>query len=203
DKVDEQGFTGDGTLEIQGLPTMAAAFGFLRVRNNESSPWLRAWFIYLEVREVSFMIPVIQIYIREIGLGFGYRYTLVSFKTADDAKDIRTLLKNLTALSRTQGDLSKRDRWAVDLEREGEDPRWTIVFRALIAQTSASPVLTYNQAGEKDLSCLFLFDAVAAFRSDLTFFMAVRGWLMTNYDEFISNERLRGRPLFSGFVLLS
>jgi hypothetical protein len=73
----------------------------------------------------------------------------------------------------------------------------------MIAQTSASALLTYNDPGEKELSCLFLFDAVAAFRSDLTFFMAVRGWLMTNYDEFISNERLRGRPLFSGFVLLS
>ena len=202
-KADQQGFTGDGTLQIQGLPTMAAAFGFLRVRRDANSPWLRAWFIYLEVRKVSFMIPVIQIYIREIGLGFGYRYTILSIKAADEAKDIRALVKELKALSRTQGDLAKRDRWAVDLGKPGEDPSWTIVFRAMISQTSASALLTYNDAGEQNLSCLFLFDAVAALRSDLTFFIAARGWLMTNYDEFLKNPGLRERPLFSGFVLLS
>ena len=203
DKTNEQGFTGDGRLQIQGLPTIAAAFAFLRVRRDEVSPWLRAWFIFIELPEVSFMIPVIQIYIREIGLGFGYRYTLVSLKTADAAKDIRTLLKELKVLSRTQGDLSKRDRWAVDLEEPGEDPRWTIAFRAMISQTSASTLLTYNKSGEQSLSCLFLLDAVAALRSDLTFFMAVRGWLWANYDEFRNNQELRDHPLVSGFVLLS
>ena len=53
------------------VPTLAAAFAFVRLRRDEASPWVRAWFIYLEVRQVSFMIPVIQIYIREVGLGFG------------------------------------------------------------------------------------------------------------------------------------
>ena len=70
-----QGFTGDGVLAITGLPSMAAAFGFMRVRRDASSAWVRAWFIYLEVRQISFQIPVLQFYIREVGLGFGYRFT--------------------------------------------------------------------------------------------------------------------------------
>ena len=36
-------------------------------------------------------------------------------KAADAENDVRQLLKTLQQLSRTQGDLSKRDRWAVDL----------------------------------------------------------------------------------------
>ncbi|HEY9661915.1 MAG TPA: hypothetical protein V6C65_25960, partial [Allocoleopsis sp.] len=98
---EEQGFDGEGTLEIQGLPTIAASFAFLRVRRDESSPWLRAWFIYLEARKVSFRIPVVELYIREVGLGFGYRYTLVSIKAADRENDLKKLLKELRELSRT------------------------------------------------------------------------------------------------------
>lgn len=205
DSLTEKGFDGEGILEIQGLPTIAASFGFFRVRRDESSPWVRAWFIYLEVRQVSFQIPVVQLFLREVGLGFGYRYTLVSIKAADRANDVRQLLKELTALSRTQGDLSKRDRWAIDLEAAGEDPRWTIVLRALISQTSASPSpLRWNEAAEREIPCVFLFDAVIAFRSDLTFFMAARAWLNTNYYNYVTDDQgLRAKPLFSGFVLLS
>ncbi|MBD2074922.1 hypothetical protein H6F86_13655 [Phormidium sp. FACHB-592] len=205
---EEQGFDGEGTLEIQGLPTIAASFAFLRVRRDESSPWLRAWFIYLEARKVSFRIPVVELYIREVGLGFGYRYTLVSIKEADRQNDLKKLLKSLRDLSRTQGDLSKRDRWAVDLEAAGEDPRWTIVLRALISQTSASPSpLRWEKEAERVLPCVFLFDTVIAFRSDLTFFMAARAWINTNYYDYVTNldgkEQVQGKPLFSGFVLLS
>jgi len=200
----EKGFLGEGMVEIQGLPSMAGAFGFLRVRRDEASPWLRAWFIYLEVRRVSFVIPVVQIYLREVGLGFGYRFTLASIKAADQQGDIRKLLQELRALSRTQGDLSKRDRWAVDLEEQGQDPRWTIVLRAMISQTAASAPTTYAEASEKELSCIYLFDAVIAFRSDFTFFMAVRGWFNTNYNDFLVDDGgIRNKPLLSGFVLLA
>jgi hypothetical protein len=205
DTPQEKGFTGEGVLQIQGMPTIAASFAFLRVRRDESAPWVRAWFIYIEVRQVSFPIPVVQLYLREVGLGFGYRYTLAAIKAADRENDVRKLLASLKTLSRTAGDLSKRDRWAVDLEDPGQDPRWTIVFRALISQTSASPSpLRWNEAAEKEIACTFLFDAVIAFRSDLTFLMAVRAWLNANYYDYVSDYKgLRGKPLLSGFVLLS
>ena len=201
-----QGFTGDGVLEITGLPPMAAAFGFMRVRHDADSAWVRAWFIYLEVRQISFQIPVLSFYIREVGLGFGYRFTIVAIKRADETGDIKLLLKELKVLSRTQGDLSKQDRWAVDLEKPGQDPRWTIVLRAMISQLSAAPSpLTWNAAKELALSNVYLFDAIIAVRSDLTFFMSVRGWLNTNYGTFAKarSDNKDLAPLVSGFVLLS
>ncbi|MCB8975833.1 MAG: hypothetical protein H6657_00195, partial [Ardenticatenaceae bacterium] len=200
-----KGFAGEGYLQIQGLPSMAVAMGFFRVRRSVTEPWVRAWFIYAELRGVSFMIPVISIYIREIGLGFGYRYTLVSIKAADEANDLKQLVAELKKLSRTQGNLSKIDSWALDLEQPGEDPRWTIVFRAMFSQSSAAPSpLTYDDAAEKKVPSVFLFDAVVAFRSDFTFFMAARGWINSNYSEFYNNvENMRERPFVSGYILLS
>ncbi|MEM6379971.1 MAG: hypothetical protein AAF705_17380, partial [Bacteroidota bacterium] len=202
DNAQEQGFEGEGELQIQGFPPIAASFAFLRIRRNATSPWLRAWFIYIELREVSFHIPVVEMYLREVGLGFGYRFTIASIKAADEANDLRQLIKELRVLSRTQGDLSKRDRWAVDLEAPGQDPRWTIALRAMISQSSASPSpLRYNAEKEAKLPCVYLFDSVVAFRSDLTFFMAVRGWLNTNYDYYRNHRDIE--PLFSGFALLA
>jgi hypothetical protein len=199
----EKGFLGEGVLEIKGMPTIAASFAFLRVRLDEESEWVSAWFIFIEVRKVSFKIPVVEIFLREVGLGFGYRFTLTSIKTADQEQDLKKLIGSLRELSRTAGDLSKRDRWAVDLEQPGEDPRWTIAFRAMFSQTSASTPLKYNDAAEENLPCVFLFDAVAAVRSDLTFFMAARGWINTNYNDFINNRDLSEKPLVSGFVIIS
>ncbi|WUI02568.1 hypothetical protein OHR68_12430 [Spirillospora sp. NBC_00431] len=205
DEPDQTGLVGEGIVQIQGLPAIAASFGFLRVRRGAGSPWLRAWFLYLEIRQVSFMIPVIQIYLREIGMGFGYRFTIAAIKAADVENDVKKLLKTLQELSRTQGDLSKRDRWAVDLEEAGQDPRWTIVLRAMISQTSASASpLRYEAFAEADLACIFLVDAIIAFRSDLTFFMSVRGWFNTNYADYVTNrDGARENPILSGFVLLS
>jgi len=205
DDPNKTGFDGEGTLAIQGLPPIAASFAFLRVRRDEMSQWLRAWFIYIELRQVSFRVPVVELYLREIGLGFGYRFTLVSIKAADREPDLRQLIGDLRKLSRTQGNLANRDQWAIDLEEPGQDPRWTIALRALIAQSSASvSPLEYDKVKEENLPCAYLFDAVIAFRSDLTFFMAVRGWLNTNYDSFVKNrDNLKEKPLFSGFAFLS
>ncbi|GAB4515279.1 MAG: hypothetical protein OHK0046_18520 [Anaerolineae bacterium] len=205
DRDDIKGFEGEGMLEIQGLPSFAASFGFMRVRRNAASPWVRAWFIYLEARRMSIPIPYLQIYIRELGLGFGYRYTLASIKAADLNNDVRKLLQELKALAKTQGDLSRRDRWSVDVENAGEDVRWTIVLKALFAQSSASVGLfDWNPSGEQPRPSVFLFDVIIAFRSDLTFFMATRGWLNTNYFTYDANtDNAREKPLFAGFILLS
>ncbi|MCB0301727.1 MAG: hypothetical protein KDE52_16830, partial [Calditrichaeota bacterium] len=128
-----------------------------------------------------------------------------SIKQADDENDIGKLVRALRDSSRTAGDLAKVENWALDLEKRREDPRWTIVFRAMFSQSSASPSpLKYNEGAEKFLPCAYLFDAIVAFRSDLTFFMAVRGWINTNYNDFFENtDDLRSHPIVSGFVLLA
>ena len=203
-----KGFSGEGSITIQGLPTIAASFAFMRVSADQGVTWKRAWFLYLEARKLALMIPVIEIYIREIGLGFGYRYTLAGIKTSDQINDPKQLLKELKKISKTQGNLSRRDQWRVDLEGPGEGARWTVALRALIAQTSASQDpfgADYSNEAESVLPCLFVLDVVIALRSDLTFFMAGRAWLDTNYHDFrfVNNNGLQDKPLFSAFVLLS
>jgi hypothetical protein len=202
------GFVGDGSVTIKGLPPIAASMAWLRVSRDGNS-WSRAWFIYLEAREMSLRIPVFEIYIREIGIGFGYRYTLAAFKDIDATSDVRKLLKKLKDISDTpeKGNLSKLSAWKVDLESEGEDPRWTVALRALFASSSAqkSPFTGYSSQDESILPSLYILDVVLAVRSDLTFFMAGRAWLNTNYHDFHKRKDIdiRNGPLLNGFMMLS
>jgi hypothetical protein len=223
DSLNETGFSGEGTMTVKDY-TFAAAFAFLRVRQDELSEWKRAWFIFLEMRDFSVRIPYLNIFLREIGAGFGYRYTLASIKTADLTNDIAALLAELRKLSRTQGDLSKRDRWSVDLEKPGEDPRWTIVLRALFSQTSAEQKKGKVKGAQQkqlpksagdtpakevttpasEIPCMFIMDAIIAVRSDLTFFMAARAWMNTNYSDYKDgDDDFRENPVLSGYVILS
>ncbi|HYE17542.1 MAG TPA: hypothetical protein VEA69_03805 [Tepidisphaeraceae bacterium] len=206
------GFVGEGSVTIKGLPPIAASTAWLRASADGGVSWKRCWFLYLEARRMSLRIPVLEIYIREIGFGFGYRYTLASIKEADETTDTRKLLKRLKELSRTQGNLSKREQWRLDLEGPSEDARWTIVLRALFASSSAqtAPFTGYDDATEAVLPSLYVMDAVLAVRSDLTFFLAGRAWLNTNYHDFHKSvigkgepANLHEQPLLSGFALLS
>lgn len=199
-----RGFGGRGSLSIQGLPTFTAAFTFIRVSRDQGEHFVRAWFIFVQVEKISLRIPLLNVFIREIGLGFGYRYTLASIRAADDLDDPRALIKELRRLSLTQGELSKRDQWRVVIEDPGQSPRWTVAARMMISQNSASQQATdWHPKVEKTLSCLFLLDVVLGLRSDLTFLMTARAWLNTNYNDYRVTESLRSRPLLSGFVLLS
>jgi hypothetical protein len=218
------GFAGNGMLLIQGLPRITATFAFLRVSPDGKTSWKRAWFLYLEAQEMSIQVPVPEMFIREIGLGFGYRYTLAGIRTADQINDPRKLLKELKRLASTQCNLSDRHSWAVDLEGPGEGARWTVALRAMMSQASSQegPFGDYEGAdltdpsqqqqkqeakeAEQEIPSLFLLDVVVALRSDLTFFMAGRAWINTNYADFHDQGGKAGlpdHPLFDGFVLLS
>jgi hypothetical protein len=199
-----RGFGGRGSLSIQGLPTFTAAFTFVRVSRDNGERFVRAWFIFVQVEKISLRIPLLNVFIREIGLGFGYRYTLASIRAADDLDDPRKMIKELRRLSLTQGELSRRDQWRVVIEDPGQTPRWTVAARMMISQNSASQQATdWHPKVEKTLSSLFLLDVVLGLRSDLTFLMTARAWLNTNYNDYRVKESLRTRPLLSGFVLLS
>jgi hypothetical protein len=203
DGLKVNGFRGGGSVAISGIK-MAAAFSFVRVL-DDTGDWKRAWFIYLELREISIQIPVVELFIREIGLGFGYRYTLASIKATDDVSDPKQLIAKLKELSLTQGDLAKQGQWRIDAGGS-DDPRWTVVFKGMIAESSASEtVLDWYPKEEQELPCLFLMDVVVALRSDLTFLMTARAWLSTNYWEYDNDQPagIRDAPLLAGFVLLS
>ncbi len=206
DDAERKGFEGEGTLEIKGLPSLAVAVGFMRVRRTIADPWARAWFIAANVGKLTLRVPVLEIYLREIGLGFGYRYTLTSIAALDEIDDLGELIGRLRELSRTAGDLATRGAWSVALEPAGEDARWTIALRALFSQSAAptSTPIRWDEKAEERIPSAFLFDVLAAIRSDLTFFLAVRAWINTNYHDYYGDvdEEIRGNPLFSGFAVL-
>jgi hypothetical protein len=203
------GFAGSGSLSIQKMFPMSATFAYLRVSPDGGRTWKKAWFIYLEASQLSIQVPVVEVFLREVGLGFGYRYTLAAIKAVDENNDTRQLLKDLKQLSRTQGNLSDRAQWRVDLENPGEGVHWTIALRGMFSESTAQkgPYGDYDPEKEGALPCLYLLDVVVALRSDLTFFMAGRAWLNTNYQDFLrqrlANGSLPNNPAFEGFVVLS
>lgn len=204
--VTGEGFKGGGEMQIQGLPRITAGFAFLRVKRNPQDNPVRAWFLYLEASRFSLEMPIIRVFLREIGLGFGYRMTLAMIKSVDEVEDPKQLLKVLKEQAKRQGELSRFEAWRVDLEEPGEDPRWTIALRGMIAQNSAASSPTdWNPEAEEVLPNLFLLDVVAAVRSDLTILMVARAWFLTNYFDFTAERprNLREQPLLTGFVLLS
>jgi hypothetical protein len=207
--VTGEGFAGRGEVVINQLPKMVAGFAFLRVKRTHDGPVSRAWFIYVKVGKVSLEIPFVKIFIREVGLGFGYRFTLAMIKSLDEFDDPKRLLRALKDQAKSQADLERFDQWRVDLEEAGEPPRWTVALQALFSQTSAAKdTLDWNLEKEQKLPCLFLVDAVAAVRSDLTFLMVGRAWLWANYADYLADladdgRSFRNRPLFTGFLLLS
>ncbi len=205
-----KGFTGEGTLEIQGLPSLAVAVGFMTINRpaegNHPPETVKAWFIAINVGKLTVKIPYIEIYLREVGLGFGYRYTLTSIAAADAAGGLAEMIAALQEASRTQGDLAKVDAWRVSLEPRGTDPRWTIALRALFTQMASpkSTPLKLDVKSEEKLANVFLFDVLAAVRSDLTILMTARLWLNTNYIDYITDtdDSIQGKPLASGFAIV-
>jgi hypothetical protein len=87
----------------------------------------------------------IPIYIREVGLGFGYRYTLAMIKKADETDDIKQLIRELDKLAGSQGNLSNVSAWRLDIEEPEEKPRWTIAMRAMLSTASAAAGVTIGR----------------------------------------------------------
>lgn len=202
-----KGFVGDGEIEIPGLPPLAASFGFLEIsQGQEPDPVERhlSWFVYIEARKLSYVVTApIPLFIREIGLGMGYRYTLAGIAKADELKDPVDLIKELTELAKRQGDLARYQAWTPQF---GGTPQLTLAMRALLTMASAAPPQTHewDETKEQRLPSPFTMDVVAALRTDLTFLMTVRLWLAVNYADFLKGgSALREHPLVVGFLYLS
>ncbi|MER8605666.1 hypothetical protein NKH48_18240, partial [Mesorhizobium sp. M1233] len=202
-EVTAKGFLASGKLSIKGWASMAASMGFLELRRPDGQ--LRhAFYLYIQQEEISIEIPtpVGPIYLREVGFGFGFRYTLAAFKAADQVKDIKGLIKVLDEISKYQGDLHSFRAW----EPEETGNRLTLALRGLISIATASEENKYNAKGEKELPNPILFDVVLALRSDLTFFMNARAWLCFNYADWHDSgphDPWRTSPTFRGYIYLS
>jgi hypothetical protein len=203
--VTAKGFLASGSLRIQGWASMSASMGFLELEKPGINDKRHAFFIYLQRNDMAEKIPtpIGTIFLREVGFGFGYRYTLAGIAAADKAETPRELIKVLDEISKYQGSLDDVRAWLPTFDNAG----LTLALRGLLSITSASSTTEYNEKGEKDLPNLILFDIVAALRTDLTFLMNVRAWVAYNYADWREarqkNSAWRNNPNLTGYMYLS
>lgn len=202
--VTANGFLAAGGLEIKGWPSMSASMGFLELAKDGVDDLKHAFYLYGQQNKLSQVIPtpIGEIYLREVGFGFGYRYTLAGLAQADDVTTPNQLVKLLDGIARYAGNLDNFKAWNPDHDKA----EVTLAMRALMTVTSASTNQKYNAKKEEKLPNPVLFDVTAALRSDLTFLMNIRAWIALNYHTWQGwslNEPKREKPSLLGYMYIS
>lgn len=200
--ISAQGFLASGHLRLEGWGSMGAAMGFLELQGNDGTK-RSSFFLYGEAKELSEPIPtpIKEIYLREVGFGFGYRYTLAGLRRADSVSTPQDLVEVLDDVSRYQNDLAKFQAW----EPETVGNRITLALRGMLSVNSASQSGSLSEA-EKKLPNPLLFDVAAALRSDLTFLMTARAWPSVNYYTWArgpNREEISSKPMLRGYLYIS
>lgn len=203
--VTAKGFLAAGRIELKGWAPMSASMGFLELRDKvaNSSP-KHAFYFYAQKNKLAQQIPtpIGTLYLREVGFGFGYRYTLAGIAQAERAQSPKELIKILDEVSKYQGSLDSIRAWEPTYGNDG----LTLAMRAMFTVAAASTSDSYNAEAEKELPNPLLFDVIAAIRSDLTFLMNVRSWVSVNYADWIGageNAALKSNPTQRGYLYLS
>jgi hypothetical protein len=195
------GFLGEGELAIPGWGDLAASLGFLELeRQDQPGERRKSFFFYAEMRKLAIEIPAVvwTFYLREVGFGFGFRYTLEALAAADRAPSIPKLISSLDEISKRQGDLHKFSAWRPEVEGDHVTLALKGAIQAYPAETS------WDDEAEEAAENPFLFDLVAAIRSDFTLFMGLRGWLGTNYIDYLNDkDGLRSNPGLRGYLYIS
>ncbi|MGB3315574.1 MAG: hypothetical protein WBB85_14270, partial [Albidovulum sp.] len=199
-----KGFAGSGTILIPGMPELTASFAFTKLRAEETDSWKRGWFIAVEAAKISYQIGPLPMYLRQVGLGFGYRYTSVIIKRFEEEDRLGPLVALMKREINNHQTLADLDAWAPDAERDGERGRWSIGLEAVFSMASAnSAPFKYNAAEEKKLQSV-VAQLLIFLRSDLTFLAATKVWFPVSADDFFENRSdMRQRPLGIGFMLYS
>lgn len=206
--ISAQGFLASGFVEIKGWAPMSATLGFLELKNKDdpgATP-RHAFFIYGQMYKMSEPIdtPIGTIYLREVGFGFGYRYTLAGIAQAETAKTPQELIKILDEVSKYQGSLDRFEAW----EPTYDNADLTLALRGMLALSAAQRSSSeYNDKVEATLPNPILLDIVAALRTDLTILINLRAWLCVNYhkwaDEDGGDADWKREPVFRGYLYFS
>ena len=203
--VRADGFLASGRIDISGWATMSGAMGFLQLSRREGPADPRhAFFVYgqLEKQTVPIDTPVGTIYLREYGFGFGYRYTLAGIAQAETASSPRELIRILDEVSKYQGNLNSFEAW----EPTYDNSDLTLALRGMFSIAAVRGSVEYQERGEKDLANPLLFDIVVALRTDLTFLINLRGWVATNYNDWVSTPMgaaFKSNPTMRGYLYFS
>ena len=195
------GFLGQGEFDIPGWGTMGASLGFLELeRPDHPGERRKSFYFYAEQKQLAIEIPtpLWVFYMREAGFGMGFRYTLDALQAADKASSVPALVSALDDVSKRQGELHKFSTWKPEFEGD----RVTLALKGAIQAYPASK--TWNPEEEERAENPFMFDLVAAIRSDFTLFMGLRGWLGTNYIDYLNDkDGLRAKPGLRGYLYIS
>lgn len=195
------GFLGRGEFDIPGWGSMGASLGFLELEHPDRPGERRkSFYFYAEKKKLAIEIPTPawNFYLREAGFGLGFRYTLDAIAAADKATSIPKLINALDEVSKTAGDLHKFSAW----KPEPESDRVTLALKGAIQAYPAAK--TWDEEAEKQAQNPFMFDLVAAIRSDFTLFMGLRGWVGTNYIDYLNDkDGLRSKPGLRGYLYIS
>jgi hypothetical protein len=207
--VTARGFLANGRIEITGWAPVRASMGFLELRKrideHTEGPARHAFFVYGQADRLAIPINIFgyDLFMQEVGFGFGYRYTLAGIAEADKVTTPQALVRVLDEVSKYQGNLHEFKAWRPEVDGD----RITLAMRVMIALTGASQGGEWNEDGEKNLPAnLLLFDIVAALRSDLTFLMTGRAWLCRTYGDWTfseDSEPWKERPMMRGYLYLS
>ncbi|WP_162044867.1 hypothetical protein [Undibacterium sp. YM2] len=201
DGYNTYGFLGRGEFDIPGWGSMGASLGFMELeRKDKPGERRKSFYFYADQKKLAIEIPTVvwNFYLREAGFGLGFRYTLDAIAAADRQPSVPKLIKALDDVAKVQGDLHKFSAW----KSEPEGDRVTLALKGAIQVYPASK--TWDEEEEEAAQNPFLFDLVAAIRSDMTLFMGLRGWIGTNYIDYLKDkDNLRSNPGLRGYLYIS
>ena len=180
DEPGYRGFKGRAELQIEGSLGFAVLVEISKVRRESDKKDLRVWMVYIEVQEINAPL-VLGFYLRDVGLGFGWRKTL---QIMDNPKAI---LDDPTKTGLSIGP-HRPESWVNYLE--GDSAYWTVVLSAWITLG----------LGARNAPMPIVGDFIFALRSDLTIVALMRGWVFDTLQRLKSQG---GNPPMKGLLYYS
>ncbi|MBK8256403.1 MAG: hypothetical protein IPK82_27510 [Polyangiaceae bacterium] len=182
DTAERRGFVGGGSIVLGESINLAVLLEFSAVRRPSDGADLRVWMVYAEVRDanVSFLG---DFFIRDFGVGFGLRKTLA-------VMDQPSAYINTPSQGSLTFSPHLPSAWVDDLD--GEEARWTMVLSAWLTQGLQS----------RHQTAPLVADILLGLRSDLTFFLGVRGWVFSSLEGLRTSSR-GARPSVVGLIYYS
>lgn len=199
DKI--RGFKGDGFVAIPGFPQIGAAFAFTELRLPDGK-WKRAWFIAVEASAISYQIAPLPIFLRQVGMGFGYRYTSVLLREQPEGQSLAELVDYLLAALDQHQTLARIESWIEDPETSGP-PRWSIAMEGVLTLGTTQPdPFTYKSKDEQTLRTVVLQMMAAMNLNGLV--AGAKVWFPVSFDDFLNDRHdMRRRPMAKGFIHFS
>lgn len=203
DEPKRKGFKGDGVIAIPGLPELSAAVGFMQLQRSDGA-WVRAWFIAIEASKISYQIPPLPIYLRQIGGGLGVRMFPVIMRGVDEDQPLTKMIERMSANIDAHITLARQESWFDQVEEPGEPALWVVALEAAFTLgTTQGQGAKYDEEAEKGLRTIVV-QLFGALGSDLTMVTAMKAWLPISVDDYFNDrENMHQRPLVKGFMLYS